>query len=86
MIRFQLFKKESGLKSYGFRLLEFNVKLFPFDGEFLASWICSGSRYNNFQNVELLYRIFCFTRLLLVKSWSQSGDVHGHLAVFLYEL
>ena len=32
--------------------------------------ICSVYWYNNIQNVVLLYQLFCFTGLLLVKSWS----------------
>lgn len=45
----------------------------------MASWICSGCWYNSIRNVVLLYRLFCFTEALLVKSWSQfqkSLEIH----------
>jgi len=55
------------------------VGLFPLNGGFLALWICSGCWYNSTRNVVLLYQLFSFTRLLLVKSWSLIGDTDGNL-------
>ena len=43
----------------------------PLDEMFLVSWICSGCWYISIRDVVLLYQLFSFTRLLLVKSWSR---------------
>ena len=51
--------------------------LFPLDGRFLASWICGGRHYNSFRYIVLLYQLFSFTGLLLVKSWSQFWRKYG---------
>ena len=46
-------------------------ELFPLDVTVVASWICGGSHYISIRDVALLYRLFSFTGLLLVKSWSR---------------
>ena len=52
-------------------------ELFPLDGRFLASWICGGCWYISIRDIVLLYQLFAFTRLLLVKSWSQFREQCG---------
>lgn len=73
----------------GFGVLQLQKKagdLFPLNGRFLASWICGGCWYISIRDIVLLYQLFSFTGLLLVKSWSQVWGKRINFRVAMHRL